>query len=320
MRRPRRLSALLLCTALASLSTPTQRAVLAAQTSTVVRDSVAGSVSGFVRDTAGQPVRDALVYLSGQRLEARTRADGSYWLAVNSPGKYTLGARKVGYRGVSDQITADTGATRVDLELERLPEYLTAIVTTAIRGGLSGLVIDANGIPVPDAAVTAIGAGTGSRTNARGEFFIPVRSGRYLVRFEKAGLTRRLVSVTVPSNEGRRMVTTMLRQTGRANPREGANLFDLMGELIRASPVWQRLVTREDLLRIGARDAQQVAARFSASPVVNDECAKLDGGPSIAPLWSIDVQEIEFMVTTAAPPPTNIDGPFPCRHTVWLRR
>ena len=302
------------------LSLPTSHAVLTAQSSSAPRDSIVGSVIGFVRDPTGQPIRDALVYLNGQRPEARTRADGSYYLAVSARGKYTLGARKVGYRGVSDQITADTGVTRVDLELERLPEFLAASVTTALRGGLSGLVVDENGTPIANATVTAIGAGTGGRTNDQGEFFIPVKGGKFLVRFEKRGLSRRIMSVSVPKDSGRRMLATMRVETEKPNPREGANLFDLNQALIRASPVWQRLVTREDLVRFGVQDAQQVARRFGASPIVDEECAKIDGGPSVAPLWSIDVQEIEFMVTTAAPPPTRVDGPFPCRHTVWLRR
>lgn len=319
MRAIRRLFVLLSGVALA-LSMPAPRAVLAAQTSPARSDSIVGSVIGFVRDPAGQPVRDALVYLSGQRLQARTRADGSYYLSINAPGKYTLGARKVGYRGVSDQITVDTGATRVDLELERLPEYLPSSVTTAVRGGLSGLVVDENRTPIANATVTPIGAGTGTRTNEQGEFFIPVRGGKYLVRFEKRGLSRRIVSVSVPKDSGRRMVATMNAQTERPNPREGANLFDLHQELIRGNPVWQRVVTREELVKMGVQDAQQVARRFTASPIIDEECARIDGGPSVAPLWSIDMQEIEFMVTTAAPPPVRVDGPFPCRHTVWLRR
>ncbi len=283
-------------------------------------DSVVGSVTGFVRDPSGQPVRDAMVYLSGQRLQARTRADGSYWLPISAKGKYSLGARKVGYRGVSDDIRADTGVTRVDLELERLPEFLPSMVTTAVRGGLSGLVLDEGGNPVANARVMAIGGGSSTQTDERGEFFIPVRSGKYLVRVDKEGLRRRVIGVTVPKDQGRRMVATLAVQTTPPNPREGANLFDLNQALIRGSPVWQRIVTREDLIRMGVQDAQAVARRFAASPILDDECATLDGGPSTAPLWAIDVQEIEFMVTTAAPPPIRTDGPFPCRHMVWLRR
>jgi len=320
MQRARRVPLLFTCATLALAALSPLPSAAHAQAAQPVRDSIVGSVSGVVRDASGQPVRDAVVYLTGQRFESRTRADGSYWLAITRPGKYTLGARKVGYRGVSDEVMADTGANRIDLEMERLPEVLASVVTRADRGGLSGLVVDERGTPVPNATVSPLGSGRRTQTNERGEFFVPVNTGKYLVRLEKPGMQRRTVSIAVPKDEGRRMVVTMAPETTRPNPRYGANLFDLNEQLLRASPVWQRLVTREELMRMGVQDAQQVARRFAASPIIDEECAKLDGGPSTAPLWAIDVQEIEFMITTTEPPPKRIEGMFPCRHTVWLRQ
>ncbi len=296
---------------------------LAAQAAPAVADSSVGTVVGVVRDASGRPIADAVVYLTGQRRDVRTRADGAFRLPVPARGRYTVGARRLGYRGVSEEVRLDTGVTRIDLEMERLPDYLSSVITTANRGGLSGVVLDTDGNPVPNATVQPIGGGVGStRTNAQGEFFLGVKGGKYLLRLDKPGLRRQIVGVTVPKDTGRRMVATMAIQIGKPNPQEGANLFDMQQRVIRASPVWQRLVTREDMIKFGSKDAQQVARRFSASPVRDDECALLDGGPGRAPLWAIDVEEIEFMETTAKPAPLRPPpgAEFACRHVVWLRR
>lgn len=280
-----------------------------------------GSVIGTVRDATGRPIADAIVYLTELRREARTRADGMFRLEIRAPASYTIGARALGYRGVSQRLRLDTGVTRVAFELERLPEFLKSVVTTATRGGLSGVVLDDAGNPLANADVRALGAGVGgTRTDSLGEFFVPVKSGRLLVRVDKPGYRRHLVSVTVPPGDGRRMTASLSVQVEKPSPMEGTNLFDLQQRLVRANPVWQRLVTREDLLKFGDQNAQQVAGRFAAQPMSDEECAKLDGGPAEAPLWTIDVQEIEFMETTAAPPPRIPRVPTQCRHVVWLRR
>ncbi len=310
-------SAILIGTAVCTI-VPAQ---VAAQAAPVSADSAVGAVVGVVRDATGRPIADAVVYLAGVRREARTRADGAFRLSIPARGRYTVGARKLGYRGVSEEVRLDTGVTRIDLEMERLPDFLSSVITTANRGGLSGVVLDTDGNPVPNATVQPIGGGVGAtRTNAQGEFFLGVKGGTYLLRLDKAGLRRQIVGVTVPKDSGRRMVATMAIQTEKPNPREGANLFDMQQRVIRASPVWQRLVTREDMIKFGSRDAQQVARRFASSPVSDEECAKLDGGPAWAPLWAIDVDEIEFMETTAAPGPRIPMAGMPCRHVVWLRR
>ena len=175
--------------------------------------------------------------------------------------------------------------------------------------------------------VRALGAGRGAtKTDSLGEFYLPVKTGRYLVALERPGFARRLVSVTVPPDAGRRMTASMMALQEKPNPIEGANLFDLQQRLIRANPVWTRWVSREDLARFGSQNAQQVAQRFSATPIDGMECAKLDGGPQEALLWTIDVSEIEFMETTSAPARRRVSVPEQaglrtrCRHVVWLRR
>jgi len=227
----------------------------------------------------------------------------------------------------------DTGSTAIVVELSRSYTSLPAVVSKATRGGLAGIVRDSSGSPVAGAEVRANGAGVGAtKTNHAGQFFLAVKGGRYFVRIEKSGYRRQMVSVTVPTNEGRQIVAALSPQNGNRNPREAANLFDLQQRMIRANPVWSRFVSREDITNFNVRNAKQIAQRFAAKLLDDDECALIDGGPLDAPLWSIDADEIEFMETTAASPrrrtgaPAIFDGTSrsiarrACRHVVWLRK
>lgn len=279
------------------------------------------TITGTVRDTAGRAIPEAIVYLAELRRSMRSRADGSFSLPDLTPGDYTIGVRALGFVPVSERIRIDTGTTSVVFELTPALTSLPSVITKASRGGLSGVILDGDGRPLRATEIRVQGAGVGgAKTDSLGEFFIPVKAGHYLVRVEKPGFERQLLSVTVPKDEGRRM-SAALRQLERPpNPIEGANLFDMNHRMIRANPVWARYVTREDLLGFGSQNAQQVAQRFTASPLIDWECAKINGGPATAPLWSIDASEIEFMETTAAPPPRRIPLPYPCRHVVWLRK
>lgn len=282
---------------------------------------VGSTITGIVRDTAGRAVPEAIVYLSELRRSMRTRADGSFSLPDLTPGDYTIGVRVLGFVPISERIRIDTGTTSVVFEVTPALTSLPSVVTNASRGGLSGVILDGDGNPLRATEIRVQGAGVGgAKTDSLGEFFIPVKAGHYLVRVEKPGFERQLVSVTVPAGEGRRMSAALRQLEQPPNPIEGANLFDMNHRMIRANPVWARYVTREDLLSFGSQNAQQVAQRYTASPLIDWECAKINGGPATAPLWSIDASEIEFMETTAAPPPRRIPLPYPCRHVVWLRK
>lgn len=312
---------LLLSAVMAMLALPAPGGVSLAAQAAPTSGKLISTITGTVRDTAGRAVPEAIVYLAELRRSMRTRADGTFSLPDLTPGDYTIGVRVLGFVPVSERIRIDTGTTSVVFELTPALTSLPSVVTKASRGGLSGVILDGDGKPLRATEIRVQGAGVGgAKTDSLGEFFIPVKAGHYLVRVEKPGFERQLVSVTVPPGEGRRM-SAALRQLERPpNPIEGANLFDMNHRMIRANPVWARYVTREDLLSFGSQNAQQVAQRYTASPLIDWECAKINGGPATAPLWSIDASEIEFMETTAAPPPRRIPLPYPCRHVVWLRK
>ena len=61
----------------------------------------------------------------------------------------------------------------------------------------------------------------------RGRYMLPLKPGRYMVELKREGFTRQVIGVTIPENEGRKIAAWMVPQQGRANPLEGANLFEM---------------------------------------------------------------------------------------------
>src|SRR5438309_3915741 len=95
------------------------------------------AVRGKVTDDAGASVEGAVVSLqngsTGQRFETRTRAAGIYnFENVAVGGPYTLEARSIGYRPVSQtEITLSLGqAIVLDLKLTRAAVQLAEITVT----------------------------------------------------------------------------------------------------------------------------------------------------------------------------------------------
>ncbi len=79
-----------------------------------------GAISGWVRDTEGQPLAAARVVLSGPR-HAATQSDsmGAFTFGGLAPGRYMVSASKGGYRaGGIDGIVVQDNTQRVELALE----------------------------------------------------------------------------------------------------------------------------------------------------------------------------------------------------------
>jgi len=128
------------------------------------------------------------------------------------------------------------------------------------------------------------------------------------------------VAVTVPEDSGRRIAAWLSPLVGKENPIVGKNMFDLEQRLMRRTPVKSRLYTNEDLTRLAIRDAHQAAERFLGRRLEDDECAKIDGGPEEAPLWTIPSDDIELMEVYYAPPSRQQVARKVCTNYVWLRK
>lgn len=137
------------------------------------------SISGTVRDGAGQPVAGASVY--GGINSVTTAADGTY-TTMAGPGDHYVSANKTGYQSaLSVLVPVPPAATGVDFVLLIRNQTITGRVT------------DTQGQPLADAYVSASTIdcsrnGSGSaQTAADGTYTLAVPAGTYHVRASKDG-------------------------------------------------------------------------------------------------------------------------------------
>ncbi|MCC6242644.1 MAG: carboxypeptidase regulatory-like domain-containing protein [Gemmatimonadaceae bacterium] len=267
----------------------------------VAQETPRGIVRGTVVDATGRPIENADVFVEQLKQRTRTTAEGRFAFVGVKAGKYTIGARSVGYLSASKKVSVKDSATVLQLVLERGAFSLPARVTTASRGGLSGVVADTGYAPLANVHVRVVGADKEAITDARGAFFVPVEPGRYLVRLEREGYARQLIGVSVPESAGREIAAWMVPQKGRDNPQIGANLFDLRKRLIGAEgnlprgPATSRLLTREDVDTLGQRDLLQLVRAVAGYPVGADCWVRVNGGPRKDPIWRLSTDDVEFV-------------------------
>jgi len=262
---------------------------------TAAQADARATISGVVTDSAGRPVENAFVYVSQPQRSVRTGSDGKFRLVALKPGKYTVGVRSLGFREASAKVTVKAEGASVSIVLERTAFSLPSMITTAARGGLSGVVADTGMRPLTGVSVRVIGEPVMLTTDSAGAFFAPLKPGRYLVRIDQKGFARQVVGVTIPDSVGRQMAVWMVPSRSRPNPVVGANLFDMHQRVIRATPVFSGFYSREDLERLGHRDVQSLT-RTLVGARLNTSCrVVVNGGPRTEPVWRLQTWEIEFV-------------------------
>lgn len=295
---------------------------------TALPEPVPGVIAGIVVDSANVPIRNIAVYLYERREQVRTGPDGRFRFSGIEKGTYTLSARSVGFIGATERLKVPAKGAVVRLKLTQLERGLPAVITTASRGALAGIVADTALRALGDATVKLMGTSYSAKTDSAGRFYFAAKPGSYLLRVERTGYARQLIGVTVPANEGREVAVWLTAGPTRENPVVGANLFDFEQRHIRARQVTYQFFSRDDLSATGATDVMQAAARKTAMPVDFSACAYLDGGPAVAPLWSIAVGEVEFM-EALVPGPRGAPGDIlnkptgaraTCSYNVFLRK
>lgn len=273
------------------------------------QDGAATVVRGSVVDKDGRPIENADVAIEQLQRRVRSAADGQFVFVDVKSGKYTVSVRSIGFASASSKITVKDSAVSVKFVLERRSFTLPARVTTASRGGLSGVIADTGYAPLADARVRVIGFEGEALTDSRGAFFLPVRPGRYLVRIEREGYARQIVGVTIPESEGREVAAFMTPQKGKDNPQIGANLFDLRQRMILAGPARTQVFTREDIDKFGRPDVLWLVRGAAGYPVGADCAVIVNGGPRREQLWRIPSDDVEFVEVYGIPAPRVTAGP-----------
>jgi uncharacterized protein (DUF2141 family) len=287
------------------------------------QQSTAGSraraLTGVVTDTAGTPIDSADVSIASLKRRATTAADGSFRFDDVKPGRYAVSARRIGFAPQVRTVVVGANGGTSRFSLVPMAHVLAPVISSAMLGGLSGVVGDTAYNIVAGAQVTVLGADRHAVSDSLGRFFIDLHPGRFVVRVTRDGYDSRLMSVTIPEDSGRRVTVWLQPGENAGRNREAAALEALNFRLIRRT-VSSKIYTREDLSKTSMTELSQLVTSGAGTPV-DDNCpAIIDGGPVKLPIWDISASDIELLevyppksiitsdeTSLRVPPPTGRD-------------
>jgi hypothetical protein len=262
-------------------------------------------IHGFVADSLERPLEGAEVIIIGLKLSTLTGPDGTFRFEHIKPGRYNLTARKIGYypTGRVVQVGDNGGATAFWLARRAGSVDLPAVVTSARRGGLSGVVGDTAYNAIRGAKLWVLTSDRRAETDSTGAFFMDLKPGRYLVRVERENFGTQLVSVTVPKDSGRRVMVWMSPADRGTSARQSHALLEASLRMARRRPVWSTIYTREDITRSGFDQLSQLASAGAGYPI-DQECRAIVDGDSArsVPIYAIDARDLESVEVYAAIP------------------
>jgi protocatechuate 3,4-dioxygenase beta subunit len=175
---------------------PVADAQAAAVTVDFTLDPLPYTIRGTVRDSLGQPVKDAYINASACGLSYSTETDaaGAYTLMV-SADSFSISASKSGYvQPPALTVAVPPNAEHVDFTLHPRVTYT-----------ITGRVTDPQGTPLKDAYVRTASGGPdydSDYTDATGKYTLQVMAGAYQILAEKEGYARvKRAGITVPPNQ-----------------------------------------------------------------------------------------------------------------------
>jgi len=269
-------------------------------------------LTGTVVDTAGRPIAEAEVSIPELRRRTLTGMDGTFRFDTVPVGTREVRARKIGFAIQWIRTPFDSANSRVAFRLVPITQALPAMVTSANRRGLSGHVDERGKGSLPGAIVRVLGTGREAVTDGNGDFQLTLQhGGSFMVSISKDSFDVRLVSVHIPDDSGRNIVSQLDRST-KVVKGQSWIVPDIAERQAWILPRDGQLYTHEELERLKIEwiyDAvDMVGPRLGARQHFDRECAVvLDGGPKTAHLSTLtidDVESVEVYRTFAAVPPS----------------
>jgi hypothetical protein len=261
----------------------------------------ARKIAGLVRDTIATPLESVEIAIPDLRQRAFSNQRGEFRFEGVAPGTYEARARKIGYHPQTQTIKVDTAGGVTVFALIPSGRVLPPVVSTAMRGGLSGTVGDTGYRAIPGATVRVIGHGDWTKTDSLGAFYMPLKPGSYVVSVTQPGFSFKLVSVVIPPDSGR-AVTVFLPPQTHAVSHESANALLLFDERQKdRSRLSSSIVTHAEMEKLGLEWGWDAVMRGAGAvgrgpdeTWVDPDCAViLNGGPETTPLKTLTVDEIE---------------------------
>lgn len=136
-----------------------------------------GSISGYVRDSAGTAIPNASVSTNPGGYSTTSGTDGSYVLSGVAPGAYTVTASKTGYLSQSQNASVNAGQTTT---------LNFSLVSN--MGTISGTVTNQSGAGIVGATVSTSTGGYSTTTGSGGSFTLSnIPAGTYSVTASAIG-------------------------------------------------------------------------------------------------------------------------------------
>jgi len=289
---------------------------------------------GVVSDTLGNTIDSVDVFIASLKRHTISGADGKFRFDDVKAGEYSVSTRRLGFLPQLRKVRVGDDGGTMTFSLIPYMRGLPPVVSSAARGGLSGVIGDTAYNIVSGAEISVIASDRRANSDSTGSFFLDLKPGKHLVRVTAPGFASRLVSVTIPNDSGRRMVVWLTPSARGESTRESWAIENLNARLLRRDPVHSTIYSREDINKMAPTDIIQLAVMGAHEPV-DDNCpAIIDGGPRTAPIWAFAPADIETMETytqkrpsyaprsiigrAVTPPPPSTDCPVTIY--LWLRK
>jgi hypothetical protein len=250
------------------------------------------TVVGIAFDTADVPIDSVEIRIASLQRRTFSDANGAFRFDGVRPGRYDVGARRLGFAPQVRRVTVsnDRGGSAT-FALLRVGYVLPPVVTSSLRGGLSGVVGDTAFKVIRGADVYVVGGGRRTRTDSTGAFFLDVKPGSYMVQVTGPGFARKLLSVSIPEDSGRHVTVWMAPSRRGADHREAETIEQLrIRFLMRRATA--RFYTREELNGYNVEWLKQIVVMAAGMPVA-DECQALVDGLWRRPVYTLTLDEVE---------------------------
>lgn len=258
------------------------------------------TIAGVVRDTLSRPVEGAEVSIISLRRRAVSGSDGSFRLDDIPFGTFDVRARRVGFAPqVREVMVGGDGGTAI-FALVPLTQRLPAVVSSAVRGGLSGVIADTSYAGLAGVRVAVLGRNLATMTDSLGAFFIPASAGSYMVTIAKAGFASRLASVTIPVDSGRRMTAFLYPADVERLYFHASNVADLEHRMTWRNRETTTFYTREELITRNWDWVYQAVVMGGGNQFDRQCAAIVNGGPETVEIGSLTVDDIESVEVYSA--------------------